>query len=223
MTNTLARIRKAGKNFEIIVDLDQALSFKKGQIAHIETETDRIFTDSKKGNVASNSDLQTTFGTTDFQTIVAKIVKEGEVQVTQEYRSAEQDKKFKQIIDFLTKNAIDPISGTPHTPQRIQNALEEAHVNVKNTPIDSQIGEIMDQLRKIIPIKIETKRVKITIPAIHTGKAYGVVAQYKENEQWLNDGSLKVVVGVPAGIVIDFYEKLNSVTHGSALTQEMKE
>ena len=81
----------------------------------------------------------------------------------------------------------------------------------------------MDQLRKIIPIKIETKRVKITIPAIHTGKAYGVVAQYKENEQWLNDGSLEVVVGVPAGIVIDFYEKLNSVTHGSALTQEMKE
>ena len=31
MTNTLARIKKAGKNFEIIVDLDGALKFKKGE------------------------------------------------------------------------------------------------------------------------------------------------------------------------------------------------
>ena len=30
MTNTTARIKKTGKNFEIIVDLDDALKFKKG-------------------------------------------------------------------------------------------------------------------------------------------------------------------------------------------------
>ena len=52
---------------------------------------------------------------------------------------------------------------------------------------------------------------------------YGLVAQYKEKENWLNDGSLEVIVNVPAGIVIDFYDKLNSITHGSALTEEIKE
>jgi len=80
----------------------------------------------------------------------------------------------------------------------------------------------MDKLSVVIPIKIETKRIKITIPAIQTGKAYGLVTQYKEKENWLNDGSLEVVVNIPAGITLDFYDKLNSVTHGSALTEELK-
>ena len=83
--------------------------------------------------------------------------------------------------------------------------------------------EIINELRKIIPIKIETKKVKITIPAMQTGKVYGMINQYKEQEKWLDDGSLEVIVSVPAGIIIDFYEKLNSVTQGSALTEEIRE
>ena len=58
-----------------------------------------------------------------------KIVKEGEIQTTQEHRDAEQEKKFKQVVDFLTKNAYDPQTGRPHTPERIKNALEQANVN----------------------------------------------------------------------------------------------
>ena len=71
-------------------------------------------------------------------------------------------------------------------------------------------------------IKISTKKVKITIPAEHTGKAYGVINQYKENENWLDDGSLEVFVDVPSGAIMNFYDKLNNVTHGSALTEEIK-
>ena len=39
------------------------------------------------------------------------------------------------------------------------------------------------QNHKIIPIKLETKKVKITVPAMHTGKVYGIISQYKENEK----------------------------------------
>ena len=56
--NTTARIKRTGKNFEIIVNLDEALRFKRGEISDIETESDRIFTDSKKGMVAPGSDLE---------------------------------------------------------------------------------------------------------------------------------------------------------------------
>lgn len=222
MTNTIARIKKAGKHFEIIVDLDNALKFKKGEIGSIEAEVDRIFTDSKKGDVPSSPDLEAAFGTTDVNEIVKKIVKEGEVQTTQEHRDAEQDKKFKQVVEFLAKNSVDPQSGNPHTPERIKSALEQAHVNIKNVPVENQIGEIVAKISSIIPISIQTKRLKITIPAIHTGKAYGAITQYKKEENWLNDGSLEVVLEVPSGIVMDFYDKLNSVTHGSALSEEIK-
>lgn len=223
MTQTLARIKKAGKNFEIIVDLDDSLKFKKGEISSIEAEGDKIFTDSKKGQVPSSSDLSEAFRTTNVQEIVETIVKNGEIQLTQEHRGAEQEQKFKQVVDFLATNAIDPQTKNPHTPERIKNALEQAHVNVKNSPIETQIKEIIEAISKVIPIKLETKKVKITIPAIYTGKAYGVITQYKEEEKWLDNGDLQVVVAVPSGIIIDFYDKLNSVTHGAALTEEIKE
>ncbi len=223
MTQTTARIKQAGKHFEIVVDLDTALKFKKGESAETGAESDRIFTDIKKGNVASEKELEDAFGTTDVSEIIKKIIKNGEVLVTQEHRDEERDKKLKQIVDFLTRNTVNPQTGNPHTPERIKRALEEAHVNIKNVPIESQVKEILEQISKIIPIKIETKKIKITIPAIHTGKVYGIVNPYKEEENWLNDGSLEVIVSIPAGIVMDFYDKLNSATHGSAVTQEISE
>lgn len=223
MSQTTARIKKNGKHFEILVDLDDALKFKKGEIGSIDVEGDRIFSDIKQGKVPSTSDLEDAFRTTDVQEIAQKIIKEGEVLTTQEFRDAEQEKKFKQVVDFLVSNAVDPQTGNPHTAERIRSALESAHVNIKNVSIENQISDIVEEISKILPIKIETKRIKITIPAIHTGKAYGVVNQYKEHENWLDDGSLEVVVSVPAGIIMDFYDKLNSITHGSALTEEINE
>jgi len=220
---TITRLKQGGKHFEIMVDLDEALKFKKGESSSIEAEGDKIFTDSKKGMIASSSDLKESFGTIDISSIVEKIVRNGEILVTQEYRDEEKEKKFKQIVDFLVNNTLDPQTGNPHTAERIKNALEQAHVNLKNMPIESQIKDIIEGISKIIPIKIETKRVKITIPAIHTGKVYGTINQYKEEEKWLNDGSLEVIVNVPAGVIMDFYDKLNAVTHGSALTEEIKE
>jgi len=219
MTDTIARIKQAGKHFEVIVDLNEALNFKKGESSSIEAKGGKIFTDSKKGMIASSSDLEESFGTTDISAIVEKIIKNGEILVTQEYRDEEKEKKFKQIVDFLVNNTLDPQTGNPHTAERIRNSIEQAHINIKNMPIK----DIIESISKIIPIKIETKRVKITVPAIHTGKVYGIINQYKEEEKWLNDGSLEVIVNVPAGMIMDFYDKLNAVTHGSALTEEIKE
>lgn len=221
--NTTARIKKAGQEFEILVDMDLALKFKKGEISYIEAEGDRIFKDLKKGMVASSEDLRNAFGTTDPTEIAKKIVKDGEVLVTQEHRDEEREKKIKQVVDFLAKNATDPKTGNPHTPERIKMALEQAHVNIKNVPIDSQIKEIMEKIAPIIPITLKTKKIRITIPAIYTGKSYGIIAPYKENEDWMNDGSLQAVLVIPSGAIMDFYDKLNSVTHGSALTEELKD
>jgi ribosome maturation protein SDO1 len=223
MSQTIARIKQKGKHFEIIVDLDKAITFKKGQTGSFESEDDRIFTNSKRGEVASNSDLMSSFGTTNASDIAKKIVKEGEVLVSQDYRDEEREKRLKQIVDFLFRNAVNPQTGNPHTPDRIHRALEEAHVNMKNAPIESQIKEILEQISKIIPIRIETKKIKVIIPAIHTGKAYSIIGQYKEEENWMNDGSLEVMISIPAGMVMDFYDKLNSATHGSALTEEIKQ
>src|SRR5271169_620174 len=118
--DTTARIKKAGKNFEIIVDLDEALKFKKGLGTSTGAQSDKIFNDLKKGLVASQIDLKVAFGKTDSEEIIREIVKNGEILTTQEYRDEEREKKVKQVVDFLVKNSIDPRTGNPHTSERIK-------------------------------------------------------------------------------------------------------
>lgn len=225
MTKTTARIKKEGKNFEILVDLEEALKVKKDERnANLSSAviTDAIFYNLKSGEHASSEDLEKYFETTDPMQVAEKIIKEGEVVKTTEFLRGEQEKKYKQVVDFLSKNAVSP-EGRPYTPDRIMKALNEANVNIKNKPIESQLGEIMDQLAKVLPLKIEKKKVKLTVPAIHTGKAYGILKEYVVDEKWLSNGDLQAIIEMPTALIFDFYDDINSVTHGSVLSEELKD
>ncbi|MGC9309570.1 MAG: ribosome assembly factor SBDS [Candidatus Nanoarchaeia archaeon] len=220
---TIARKTKEGKHFEILVDLDEALKVRKGEgNINAAVLTEAIFHNLKSGEHASTDDLEKAFNTSDVMEVAEKIIKQGEVVLPTEYQHKKQEQKYKQVVDYLVKNAVSP-EGRPYTADRIMNALKEANIQVKNKPIEDQIGEIQTDLEKILPIKMEMKKIKITIPAQYTGKAYSVVNKFKEKEEWHANGDLEVVVNVPAGLIMDFYDNLNGVTHGAALTEEINE
>jgi len=225
MTDTLARLKSGKLDFETMVDLDSAMKLKRGEEVDMNevVRDTAIYTDQKKGMNAGKDELENTFSTTDLHEITKKIVLKGQLEVTQEYRDEALEGKKKQIIEFLTKNAVDARTGRPFTPDILESSIKQAGVRIDNQPIEKQIPGITDSLRSIIPIKIETKKVKIKIPAQHTGKVYGLLQEYKEKEEWLGNGDLEVLVNIPVGIQMDFYDKLNSVTHGSAITEEIKE
>jgi ribosome maturation protein SDO1 len=63
----VAKISKEGTNFEILVDPDKALEFRKGKDTDMESilAVPEIFKDSKKGERHSSEDLHKAFGTTD--------------------------------------------------------------------------------------------------------------------------------------------------------------
>lgn len=225
MTNVEARIKIKGKNFEIRVDLDKALEFKKGKNVLPQEFLDApiIFSDIKKGLRISPKDLTDAFGTSEPFAIAQKIVKDGELQLPVEHKHKEQETKRKQVVDWITRNAVDPASGRPHTPTRIEDALDKAGVNITNQPVDEQIIKIIELLRPIIPIRIENKKLRIKVPSIYTGKVYGLVNSYKEKEEWLQNGDLSCVINLPVGLQMEFYDKLNAITHGSAIVEEMKQ
>lgn len=225
MTDTTARLRVGSLIFETMVDLDNALKFKRGMPVDIEDiiRDQTVYTDLKKGLKAGNEDLRKSFGTDNFKEVVGKIVKKGDIEVTQEHRDIETEKRRKQIIDFLIKNSVDSRTNRPFTPDMIENALSQSGVKIENKAVEGQINGILEKLRKILPVKIEAKKILIKIPAEYTGKVYGIINEYKEKENWLNDGSLEVVLNLPVGLQSDFYDKLNSITHGSAITKELKE
>ena len=225
MTDTIARLRVGNLIFETMVDLDNALKLKKGMPVDINDiiRDQTVYNDLKKGLKAGSEDLKKSFGTDNFQEVVGKIVKKGDIEVTQEHRDAETERRRKQVVDFFIKNAVDSRTNRPFTPDMIENALDQAGAKIENKTIEGQINNILEKLRTILPIKIETKKILIKIPAEHTGRVYGIMQEYKEKENWLNDGSLEVVLNLPIGLQSDFYDKLNSITHGSAITKELKE
>lgn len=225
MTDTIARFRSSKLIFETVVDLDSAMKLKRGESVNISQviRDTAIYTDQKKGMRAGHAELEQAFGTTTFEKIVENIVKKGMIEVTQEFRDEALENRKKQIIDFLTRNAVDAQSGRPFTPNIIENSLKEAGIKIENKNVESQITGIIEKLKKIIPLKVQTKRLKINVPAMHTGKVYGLLQEYKEKEEWLSNGDLQITLNIPVGIQMEFYDKLNSITHGSAITQEIKE
>ncbi|MEM3074741.1 MAG: ribosome assembly factor SBDS [Candidatus Pacearchaeota archaeon] len=224
MTEVIARIKIKGNHFEILVDAEKAIEMKKtgrGDISNI-LSIEEIFTDVKKGLRTSKDVLETSFGTPDITEIAKQIILKGEIQVPAEIREKLRGEKFKQIVDFLVKNSVNPQNNRPYTPERIERAIDEVGVNISNKPIESKIKEIISALSKVLPIKVETKKLKITIPAKYTGYAYGMLNNYKESEEWKNNGDLIMILNVPAGFQMEFYDKLNSLTHGNAISEEIK-
>ena len=62
--SVLARLKKENSHFEILVDCEKALEFKKGKASLDDALiSEDIFKDSKKGEHASEHDLKNLFGT----------------------------------------------------------------------------------------------------------------------------------------------------------------
>lgn len=223
MPKVTARIKIKNKHYEIQVDLDEALKVRNGQ-GNIASALDmpQVFYDIKKGTIASQSDLKEAFGTADIYQIAQTIVTKGEVQKTQEFRDAEKEKKIKQVVALILQNAVDQ-HGRPFTEERLKTAIDQIHYNFDNRTPEQQMSDLVHKLKEAIPIKIETKKIKLLIPARFTGQVYGLLKDYKESEDWLANGDLQATLSIPAGIIIDFYERLNSITHGAAIAEEVKE
>jgi len=224
---TTARITKSGEKFEILVKPEPALDYKTGKPLSISQilAIEEIYSDAGKGTRASTEKLQKAFGTADVLKAAEEIMKDGELQLTTDQRRQLVEDKRKQIIAFISRNCIDPRTGTPHPPLRIEQGL--AQVKYAIDPFKSaeeQAKEIIEQLRSILPIKMEQMRVAVKIFAEHAAKAYGAIKGYGTitKEEWQADGALVAIVEMPAGLYGPFIERLGKITQGTIQTKVLK-
>lgn len=223
----LARLKTHGQNFEILVDCNNAVALKEGKEIDMKDvlAAMTIFSDAKKGLEASETAIKQIFETQDINEVAKKIISNGEVQLTSEYRDELRKNKRKRIIDIIHKNGVDPTTHAPHPPQRIENALVEAKFHVDEyMPVKKQVEEALNKLKPIIPIKFEMKEIAAKFPSEFGAKAYPLVKSFGKmlKEEWLKDGSWVVVVEIPGGLEEEFYDKVNKLTHGSVEAKVLK-
>jgi ribosome maturation protein SDO1 len=223
----IARLESHGSSFEVLVDPDLALEFKKGKDLEISEilASEEIFKDSKKGDRASPEYIKEVLGTESALEAAKIIIRKGDLQLTTAQRKTIQDGRRKQVITIIARNAINPQTKLPHPPDRIERAMEEARVRIDPfKPAEEQVPQVLKSLRPIIPLKFETKDVAVKIPPQYAGKAVGTVRSYGDvkKEEWQTDGSWICVIGLPAGVVEEFFDKLNQITHGDLETKILK-
>lgn len=223
----LARYKKGGKVFEVVVDADFAVELREGKSVDMNDvlQSENIFSDAKKGELASENSIKELFETDDMLKVAEMIIKNGEIQLTADYRKKLRDRKKNKIIEIIHRNGIDPRTNLPHPVARIESAMAEIKVNIEEfKKAEEQVNAIVKSLRPILPIKFEINEIAVKIPAEYAAKSYSVVKSSAKilKEEWLNSGDWVCVVEIAAGLRENFFNKINKATKGNVETKIIK-
>lgn len=217
----IAKLDRGGEHFEVLVDPDAALELKLGRPLGIDKVLihDEIYRDARKGLRASEQAIRKAFGTTDVRRVAEIIVKEGEIPLTSEHRRRLVEDKRRQIVEWISRNCIDVRTRTPVPPQRVENAMEQARVSIDPfKPVEEQIHDILRELQRILPIKVATARISLSVAPQYSQRVKGLVGKIAKivNERFRGDGSWEAVVELPAGMQDVLISRVNDVTRGEA-------
>jgi len=223
----VARLESHGESFEVLIDPKVVNQLKDGKEVNLfeNMVIDEIFKNAHKGTKASEDKMKEVFGTTDTVEVAKQIILKGEVQLTAQQRKEMLEAKKKRIISEIARNAINPQTGGPHTPLRIETAMEEAKVHVDPfKPVEMQIKDILHKISPIIPIRFDKVKVAVKLSADEYAKCYEEIISFGKiiKDEWLKNGSWIGVVEMPAGMRDDFFDHINHKTKGNAEFKQIK-
>ncbi len=223
----VARYESHGESFEILIDPGVVQKMKDGKevdlLDHMVIDT--IFKNAKKGTRAQEDKIKEIFGTTEPLEVAKVIILKGEVQLTTEQRKIMQENKRKRIVEYIARNAMNPQTGGPHPPTRIETAMEEARIHIDPfKSVEAQVPAVMDAIRPLIPIRFDKVRIAVKVSGENYGRCYEEFKHFGKilKEEWQKDGSWIGVVEMPAGLQTDIMEKVGNRTHGEAETKVVK-
>ncbi len=222
---SVVRLVIGNNKFEILVRPDPALEFKLGKKYDLSSVlvSDEIYTDANKGSRAGNDKLSKYFKTSDSMEIAKQILLRGEHSLTTEQRRRMTEEKKKQIVQYINKNFVDPRTHLPHPPLRIASAMNEVRIVIDPYKrAEDQVKGVIDAVRKILPLKSENVILTITVPSVCAVQSYSALKSIGslKGEQWLANGSLKILVETNAGMKGEILERIGSITKGTALISE---
>ena len=217
----VAWLEVRGQRFEILVRPEYAFKYREGEEVDLEDVlwTDIVYKDSRRGLKASPESVKKAFGTDDIRRIADRILREGEIQLTEEQRRKMLEAKRRKIINYIAKNAIDPVTKKPIPASRIEAAMEEARVGIDlYKDAESQAVEIVRKLARIMRIKLARALIQAKIPPQYSGRAYSELRRIGELKKadWLPDGSLLVELEIPAGAQVEVASRIQNIARGQA-------
>lgn len=217
----VAKLTIKGEHFELLVNPDLAWELRSGKEVDFKSLliSETVFKDSRKALKASDESVKKNFGTDDIKTIATAIIRKGELQLTTEQRREMVENKRKQIIAFIVKNCIDPKSGLPHPPQRIENAFGNIRVNIDPfKTVEEQAQDAIKLLRVDLPLKVSQVVMSVAVSKEYGARVNNAVSKLGSvtRSEWRHDGSWFGEIVLPAGTQQSFVDRINELTRGNA-------
>lgn len=155
------------KDFEVICYPETLTKFRNGQLTMEQTYlVPTIFKNSSKGNVAKSDAIKKAFGTTDAPTVLNEILKKGDFKLTTNELKQLNEKKRREIINYVHTSYLNPKNNLPHSLSLIDSALTQSKLSIDHRiSADTQFEKHRKKFITILPIKaIESVDGKLLIP-----------------------------------------------------------
>lgn len=221
----IAKLKTYGENFEVLVDPDLALKYKRGEIDDVKEvlASEFIFKDARKADKASIENIKKIFKTTDLMAVAEQIIKKGEIELTTEQKRRMLEERKRQIIDIIARNSINPQTKAPNPPQRIEAAMEQAKVRITiEKSAEDQVNSVVKAIREFLPIKFEKIKIAAKIPIQYSAHLFNTLRGIEILKQEYTSESVIIMIEIPAGIQDEVFGKLNALTKGEVQTKILK-
>lgn len=217
----LVKLKKEGVLYEVLTHHGMVEPFREGRIGWSKVPyVDGVFKNSQAGTKFTDSQLQSSFGTSDINEVMKTIVMHGELQLTITDRKRKLDELKRQILNEIHKYYLDPRTMKSHPITTIEAAIEKTKIRLTlDQPMEKQLDAIVKKLPEHIPVRKIVMTGILCIPNIYIGKANSVIAKYATEEGNRKYDEMGCIVSV--SIVPGYYDKLmadlNSITKGETI------
>ena len=154
---------------------------------------DTIFSNYKKGYVASTSEIHSICNSTDKADAIIFILDNGEAPLSSGERTQLVKQKRTAIIHYFVSNYLDPVGKKPHPAARIDNALKSIKGLVidPHKPVEFQANEIYKKLKYIITLVKNSLTTTVDLSHSQLGKGLTILHKYSTilNENYHEEGA----------------------------------
>lgn len=216
------RLKINDNNYQVLVDFDKLKEFRKNsnEVSVYDVLADtKIFKDQKKGEIASETNLEKDFPTKSEEEILMIILLKGEAQIPTSYQNKVREEKKTQIINYIAANAVNPATNTKYSTSLIESEFNNLKYNINpDRDHTNQAEDVIKLLKRTMPIKIDKTIVELSVPPKYLGAFYGPFRKYGEikKEFYDNEGNLRLHIEVTSGSIDEVINYIKSKSNNEA-------
>ncbi|BHF58288.1 hypothetical protein SprV_0100124000 [Sparganum proliferum] len=147
LTNvSVVRLKKNGNRYEIACYPNKVHAWRENLEKNIDEvlQTQEIFSNVSKGQLATKSDILRDFDTDDINVVLHQILSDGDIQFTGKERKIENQNMYRDVAKIVSEKCINCETNRAFTVTMIEKMMKDCHINLQ--PKKSAKQQLVDTL-----------------------------------------------------------------------------